>query len=123
MTINSVAKTHEAPTGVSAAGRHRRAKRKPSGPWGRKVDDLIRAMGWPQRDWVRHFGASVQTVRRVRYGARPKLTFVRRLRQLERDYESELQCLAQGLITTQGRVRYSWVELPEPARPADRFTG
>jgi hypothetical protein len=59
----------------------------------------------------------------VRYGARAKLIFVRRLRQLERDYESELQCLAQGLITTQGRLRYSWVDSPEPVRPADRFGG
>jgi hypothetical protein len=80
-------------------------------------------MGWPQREWARHFGASAQTVRRVRYGGRAKLIFVRRLRQLEQEHAQELEALATGLIVSRGRMRYSWVEVPEPARPTGRFVG
>jgi hypothetical protein len=100
---------------------HRRQKRLDEF-WGVRVDALIRACGWPQKDWRKHFGFSAQTVRRVRYGAPPKLDFVRSLRKLEEAYATELEALAGGLIVTRGRSRYCWIDIPRPApfvRPPD----
>jgi hypothetical protein len=100
-----------------------KAKVAPSGAWGRRVDDLIAAAGWSHQQTAHRFGTSAHTVRRVRYGGRPKLKFIRRLRHLEQDHALELEAQKQGLIVSRGRLRYCWVEVPAPARTADRFVG
>lgn len=94
-------------------------KKKPAGSWGARVDALIRACGWPQSEWRKHFGCSEQAVRRVRYGGRPKVEFLRRLRNLEGAHAEELEALAEGLIVTRGRVRYCWIEPTQLTRPED----
>ena len=100
--------------------KRRRPKATPAGLWGTRVDALIRAMGWPQTEWRGHFGCSAQAVRRVRYGGRPRVAFIHRLRKLEAAYAQELEALAQGLIATRGRKRYCWIDPPRPpTRPAD----
>lgn len=108
------------PAKVGTGRKAKRPKPKPAGLWGTRVDALIRALGWPQSEWCRHFGFSARAVRRVRYGGRPRLAFVLRVRKLEVAYAAELEALAQGLIATRGRLRYCWIELPRPpARPPD----
>ncbi len=98
----------------------RRPRPKPSGRWGVRVDALIRALGWPQKEWRRNFGFSARAVRRVRYGGQPKVAFVLRVMKLERAYAQELEALAQGLIATRGRLRYCWIDLLRPpTRPQD----
>ena len=95
--------------------------RKTSGHWGPRVDALIRACGWSQKHLPRQFGCSAQAVRRVRYGGRPKVEFLLRLRVLESLYAPELEALAQGLIATRGRTRYQWVDFRRgvASRPPD----
>ncbi len=100
----------------------KRRRSKPAGLWGVRVDALIRALGWPQSEWRLHFGFSAGAVRRVRYGGRPRVAFVLRLRKLEATYAAELEALAQGIIQVRGRVRYDWQPDKRsrvPTRPPD----
>jgi hypothetical protein len=84
------------------------------------LDLLIKTTGWQQREWAQHFGVSPGTVRRVRRGGRPKIQLLRRLRELERDHERELEAYKEGLIMRYGqRLRYCWVEFGESNRQAE----
>jgi hypothetical protein len=72
---------------------------KPAKGWGERVDKLIRATGWPSKDWPRHFGLGLRALNRIRLrGKLPWLWFLTRLEALEREYASEIQALAQGAI-------------------------
>lgn len=96
----------------------RRTKKKPE--WfGVRVDALIRACGWPQSKWRNHFGVGPGAVRRIRDGGCPKIRFVERLQMLESIYAGNLELFSQGLIVTQGRMRYCWFEFPKTVRPED----
>jgi len=95
----------------------RRTKKKPE--WfGVRVDALIRACGWPQRDWCRHLGFGPAAVHRVLCGGRPKIVFLQNLAQLETFYDREIEALERKDIVVRGRRRYVWIEFRN-SRPPD----
>ncbi len=96
---------------------------KPAGPWGQRVDDLIRACGWTQVEAGRHFGIDPRMVERVRLGRgkNPKVKFLRQLATLEKAYSEERAGYHQGAIHYFGRERVSFLSRSgsRSSRPAD----
>jgi hypothetical protein len=104
------------------ATQKRRAKLKPAGIWGPRIDRVIRAMGWRQAELPRHFGLSAKTIRRARYGRGwISVDLVLALDALERLYRQELDAYDKGLIVSRGGQRYVFIDLPSHTvnRPPD----
>jgi hypothetical protein len=96
----------------------RRTKKKPE--WfGVRVDALIRACGWPQRDWRRYLGFGPAAVRRVLRGGRPKGVFLENLAALEGVYAREIEAFERGYVIVRGRTRFVFADLSHPGRSGD----
>jgi len=83
-----------------------------------RLQRLLRATGWPQRDWRRHLGFGPRAVRRILRGGRPKIVFLENLAALEGAYAREIEAFERGDIVVRGRRRYVWMKRL-PARPPD----
>jgi len=58
--------------------------------WPSRLHDLMQANAWTQKKAANHFGSKWPTLKRVLEGGRPRMRFVRRLKELEAIHEREL---------------------------------
>jgi hypothetical protein len=91
----------------------------PQPSWIPRLQRLIRAKGWPQRDWRRHLGFGPAAVHRVLRGGRPKLLLLENLARLEGVHAREIEAFERGYVIVRGRRRYVWTDLSGPVRPPD----
>ena len=98
----------------------KRPKPQPCEKFGTRIDALISACGWKQKDWQRYFGKHFTTITKYRYWkGRPKVKFIVRLWRLEDLYAEELKAFAEGRIINRGRKR---IDLRSPEEKPREIT-
>lgn len=93
----------------------RSRKSKDSSIWAERMQRLIWATGESHSEMGKRFGVSGHTISRLLCGQKTRInvTFVRRLQNLEAQFDADLKALKEGLIMVRGRRRYCWIK-PEP---------